>query len=832
MKRHTKTLSVLLAVILCFSFIIPAFSVFADKREVIRVGFPIFERLTQIDENGKYSGYTYEYLQEIAQYTGWEYEFVKLDGDENDVLSKMYEMLKNGELDIMGSTNYSLELDNDYDFPNMSYGAVNYTLEALEDNTFMNDLNYHKSDNLRIAVLEKAKTSQAALADFCNENNFNYTLIYCKNEDELKKTLDEKKADVMLYNDISLIKGTRIVSKFKPKPFYFATTNGNTDVVSKLNSAMKMINSGSPYFTEALHQKYFSKKSNLLTFTENEQAFIKKSKVLTVAVPKSRYPLEKIDLDGSASGISIDVLDIISEKTGIKFQYKPIDSLEEIHNALKNRTVDLAVGVTYDYNDSQNYNFSMTNSYISTQISMISKEKINPYELENKRLALPFGVNYEGIDGENAIRFNSNLECVNAIKSGKADYTYGNNYSMEYYSQTEKLSHLTLVPQTSHIYNYCIGISRPVDPILISVLNKTIDSISKDEIETIIYKNSIHKNEKISIEDFIRSHPIEVVFILLSFGLLLVAFLVYFAWSQKHARMKLQIENERFNLLCDLSLEYLFEYDYKKDVLTLTEKTVEAFGGKLITEKYLENVLKSSHSKDDWARNIQKSLDKDKSIITERQVEIKTGELIWMRIAIAVITDESGNKKYLVGKITNIQSEKEEKDELLKQSKTDSLTKLCNVTTTREQTEKQLLENVDIIKGSIFILDIDFFKKVNDNYGHYIGDKILQDVSTVLRNVFTMQDIIGRIGGDEFIVFSQVVKNEKDIKEKINLINEQVFKMDSRWPTSITLSIGIAIAKKGATYDSLYKSADLALYKVKENGRNGFLIAKAKSDNK
>ncbi|MEG0615924.1 MAG: diguanylate cyclase, partial [Oscillospiraceae bacterium] len=174
----------------------------------------------------------------------------------------------------------------------------------------------------------------------------------------------------------------------------------------------------------------------------------------------------------------------------------------------------------------------------------------------------------------------------------------------------------------------------------------------------------------------------------------------------------------------------------------------------------------------------------DKSIITERQVEIKTGERIWMRVAIAVITDESGKKKYLVGKITNIQSEKEEKDELLKQSKTDALTRLCNVTTTREQIEKQLLENVDIIKGSIFILDIDFFKNVNDNYGHYIGDKILQDVSTALRNVFTMQDIIGRIGGDEFIVFSQSVKNEKDIKEKINLINEQIFKMDSRWPTS------------------------------------------------
>lgn len=119
-------------VLLCL-FLVP-FSVKAEEgnRKVIRVGYPAQEGFTDIDGNGNYSGYTYEYLQEIAKYTNWEYEYVTLEGSLDDQLSQMLVMLKNGEIDIMGAMNYSESLAEIFEYPEYSYGTAYKTLSVLD----------------------------------------------------------------------------------------------------------------------------------------------------------------------------------------------------------------------------------------------------------------------------------------------------------------------------------------------------------------------------------------------------------------------------------------------------------------------------------------------------------------------------------------------------------------------------------------------------------------------------------------------------------------------------------------------------------------------------
>ncbi|MEG1869443.1 MAG: transporter substrate-binding domain-containing protein [Oscillospiraceae bacterium] len=826
-KFIQRSISVVLAFLFCTAFLPFIKADGSDyQHEIIKVGYPINPGLSEIDENGKYSGYTYEYLQEIAQYTGWEYEFIQIKGSQNEVLTKMYDMLAKGEIDLMGDTNYSKELDELYDYPVSNYGSVYSTLEVLQQNTSINDANYRSLDNIRIAVLSHAKNGIASLKEFCINNNINPELVYCKNDAELISALNEKRADALLSNDMAATKGTRIVARFNPKPFYFVTTAGNYHIITALHSAMMMLNNADPYFSTTLHQKYFSNEKNLLQFTDAEKAYLNNTPVLRVGITTNRLPLENTDSKGNSHGISLDLLQSISNDTGLKFEISSVASPVQLLENLYANNIDLALGVTYDYNNSQTYNFSMSKPYISAQMVMAIKEGVNPYELNGKRLALPRGLSYSDNYSGHIIWYNSIAECLKAVNSGEADYCYGNGYSIEYYCNLYRYTHLLLIPQSSQINQYCIAVARPADPLLLTVLNKTIHNISAGELQTMIYQNSTPSNKGITLLDVMESNPTETLVILSTFIFFLFIILTYFAWFQRQARQKVQIENERYQLLAEMSGEYLFEYDCTNDRLTLTDKTSQTFGGKTIQENYYKNILALKSDYADWIRSIFNNVNEQKSFVSEHQVVLSDGNPTWLRVTIATIRGYSGGRvNYLIGKIADIQQEKSEKDSLARRAQRDALTGLYNIAETKFLTEQILINHSSNSPGTLLIMDIDHFKSINDRFGHYTGDEVLQSVARLLSNVFREDDIIGRLGGDEFIVFLKDVHTDNVIYDKCHALQQDLTVYSLTAPMPITLSIGAAIAADGIRYDALYKQADNALYDVKAAGRNGFKIA-------
>ncbi len=137
--------------------------------------------------------------------------------------------------------------------------------------------------------------------------------------------------------------------------------------------------------------------------------------------------------------------------------------------------------------------------------------------------------------------------------------------------------------------------------------------------------------------------------------------------------------------------------------------------------------------------------------------------------------------------------------------------------------------------GALLIIDIDYFKKINDNMGHKTGDMLLKEVADTLYCFFRSEDIVGRLGGDEFVVFVKNIQEislfEKRISDLNGLLNKCYHK-DGKY-IEISASIGIALTDEdGRTFDILYERADQALYKVKESGRNGYRIAEKSKDGK
>lgn len=151
---------------------------------------------------------------------------------------------------------------------------------------------------------------------------------------------------------------------------------------------------------------------------------------------------------------------------------------------------------------------------------------------------------------------------------------------------------------------------------------------------------------------------------------------------------------------------------------------------------------------------------------------------------------------------------------------TDPLTKLYN----RRKIDEML--SADIAKASrynysfsLVLIDIDYFKKVNDTYGHQVGDNVLQAVSDLLAANIRESDMVGRWGGEEFLIISREENAEKTL-----IFSEKLRKLiaDYHFNTvgNINCSFGVAHYSPGDTEDSLIARADIALYDAKAAGRN------------
>lgn len=147
---------------------------------------------------------------------------------------------------------------------------------------------------------------------------------------------------------------------------------------------------------------------------------------------------------------------------------------------------------------------------------------------------------------------------------------------------------------------------------------------------------------------------------------------------------------------------------------------------------------------------------------------------------------------------------------------------------------KELLErpaSTEQCVSALFLIDLDYFKEVNDTLGHIIGDQVLLDVATTLKSVVRSSDVVGRLGGDEFVVFIVDAANIHGIHRCAQKLNKALKKNYTREDKEITVSasIGIAVAEPGMDFEHLYSMADAAVYEVKNVNRDGYQIAQDKT---
>jgi diguanylate cyclase (GGDEF)-like protein len=207
----------------------------------------------------------------------------------------------------------------------------------------------------------------------------------------------------------------------------------------------------------------------------------------------------------------------------------------------------------------------------------------------------------------------------------------------------------------------------------------------------------------------------------------------------------------------------------------------------------------------------------------ELRLTKKEGEPEWHRIEYEFIPEENGMPPEVVGKMVNIEEAK-----LLEiQASTDSLTKCLNKSTTEKMIQRIFAESAPGAQHAIMVLDVDNFKDINDKFGHHYGDYVLTQTVQNLKGLLRHNDFIGRIGGDEFVVFMRNIKDTPSVLKKANVITQafySYFTSDNNQP-NLSLSIGVALfPRHGTTYEELFQNADRALYVSKRSGKNQYTL--------
>lgn len=180
-----------------------------------------------------------------------------------------------------------------------------------------------------------------------------------------------------------------------------------------------------------------------------------------------------------------------------------------------------------------------------------------------------------------------------------------------------------------------------------------------------------------------------------------------------------------------------------------------------------------------------------------------------------------------VGYAKDITDQKNQTQELLEQARHDSLTQLYNNRTGKELIDRYLQAKDPYASCGMLVIDLDFFKNVNDRYGHLFGDKVLQEFARMLRTLFRSSDILVRFGGDEFVVFLKDIPNTT-LLQKTRQLSESVQQVKF-WENDyrMTCSIGACFLPEntaGYSFDQLFENADWALYQAKQNGRNQYVF--------
>lgn len=264
----------------------------------------------------------------------------------------------------------------------------------------------------------------------------------------------------------------------------------------------------------------------------------------------------------------------------------------------------------------------------------------------------------------------------------------------------------------------------------------------------------------------------------------------------------------------------------KNDFYTKDELSISSYSQlrHFVAKNYVKTEMVEDFLRFTDSNHLVKLFNENRIIDSYDYLRKKNDVYHWYRIMTYIYSINANDIRCFLF-VSDINKQKEDEVKLDYMAKTDSLTDVFNRYHGIRQIKDYLNENPTVSSSLIFI-DIDDFKKVNDYFGHPYGDTVLKTIADKIKSCFSENDIVCRIGGDEFVVLQKKV-TEQACRENLSRLVSNVSTIFSTHDNTVfvTISAGyVMFPIDGSTFEELYKKADMAMFNVKSNGKNGFEV--------
>lgn len=797
---------------------------FASKT-VVRVGIQDISPMLYYDKDSKVAGYDYDYLMEIAKYTGWKYEFVPYIEGSAD--KRMMADLKAGKLDIACSGTKAAFSSNDFAFTEFSEGVIYTTINVLDEEDRFSSFDISTLNNgCKIGTVNTNTPSIQGLKAYLDANGLHPEVVegYASSA-ALLEAMKAGEVDAMLSKDVIDVPGTNILIRFSPQEFYFVTGKGNDDIIRGLNTAMLNILNFEPLLQKQLTEKHFSYSNyNELVLSKDEKAYIASLAPIKIASGVNIKPLEYFDTNGKFTGLTADVLSELTNRTGIKFQIQPYDTVNDAVNAVRNGKADIVSGLYKDSDRNLDAELNYFMPFLNIPIVMVRNTKTD-MAADNLRMSYSGYFNVSSTN-ETTIRmpYDTYAMAISAVNTRKADYCYGNVYSTDYYRSTLNLNNL-VITATGNTMPFSMAAGSYDDTFIISTLNKAIASISSDTMNEYVVSNITKLDNSTTFGDYLRNNPwIIVCIVVLGVFFIAIVILLFVLYKQKITKTF----GTKYRTLANIAEEILFDYDIKKDKLVFNSPEGFRFGLQVETERFLQKFNNGEFPQIEFEGGTEfKDGDGDKyeKLMHYIAADGSVSHYKMVVVMLPGVSSSKTNKTQIVGRIINVEKDIVEKQTLIDLASKDALTGIYNNKTFHEIVNNVLTHQPEL-KHAMMIIDVDDFKQINDEYGHMQGDKILKWIASAISGSLRNDDVAARVGGDEFAVFMRNYKDRENIEQLAERILYNFEKLSKDSGITVSCSLGVAMYPDNAVnFDELYKIADSAMYEIKRSSKHDYKIS-------
>ena len=499
-----------------------------SEPKVLTVGYSPIPGICTVDAFGNLQGLMIDYLNEIAKYNNWDYTYV--EADPNDLINEFIE----GKFDLVGGAYYLPSLEQYMAYPKYSMGNSKAVLLCRKDDPDIKSYELNTLNGKIIGVYGQADEKIRRLRDFLQLNSIQcgvriYSIEDLSSEGDLYRFLENGDVDLLLGNETEAGTDFRIAAEFTAQPYYIVTRPGNQEILDGLNLGLEKILDSEPRFSDERYEKNFQNvDTSKIQLSQEELDYVAQKKTVTVAAVENWHPFYCLNNNSDHhSGILPDLLANISDYSGLTFNYVFTKTYEEAVELVKARKADM-LG---NYLDPQEYaaqnGLALSRSYMNLN-NIIVKNKSANYPSDGLTAGIMNGrFMPAGIPCSQIRYYDSPEDCLRAVNSNEVDFAYGLSSSIEQEMQNHRYANVVPISSINNSTEICFAMDRPINPDLMTILNKAIGNLSTGERNALTNRNMVSMGySSMSMSELIYANPLAFISIFSAFVLMAAASLV------------------------------------------------------------------------------------------------------------------------------------------------------------------------------------------------------------------------------------------------------------------------------------------------------------------